>query len=256
MCLLEPSRKDARQNSRGCFWPRLASLQCIGELITKVVLRGCYVRQTASVGAMICSPKITHTGLMKVTLWPETPRPDHEISCDHCELAHQSAIVHWGEGNPRAPVWILLDNPGSRLDKNGQPSVCGTRQTLYQAATASGFHPSDLYLTFVVRRRPVRHYDKEVERALCINNFWRQIQHRQPSWLLCLGDVALCSFMNQPTLSVKAARQHWWVRDGVTVSASYHPLAVRRRPPLLLLFQQDWQNFYERSAEILGSHPK
>ena len=189
---------------------------------------------------------------MEATLWPEAPRPDHEISCDHCELSHQSPLLHWGEGNPCAPVWILLDNPGVRLDKNGQPSVCGTRQTLYQTATASGFHPEDLYLTFVIRRRPLRRYEKEQERALCIKNFWHQIQQDRPTLLLCLGDVALSSFLHRPAQSVKESRQHWWTQEGVTVSASYHPLAVRRRPQLLPLFQKDWRHFYEKATEILG----
>ncbi|MEK5389445.1 uracil-DNA glycosylase family protein [Margalitia sp. FSL K6-0131] len=39
----------------------------------------------------------------------------------------------WGEGNPNGDIYVILDNPGAREDREGNPFVCGTRQTLQQA---------------------------------------------------------------------------------------------------------------------------
>jgi DNA polymerase len=50
----------------------------------------------------------------------------------------------WGEGNPEAPIIVLLDNPGSRENRENKPFVCGTRQTLQQAAYQAGLKADDL----------------------------------------------------------------------------------------------------------------
>lgn len=76
--------------------------------------------------------------------WPEDVPPDQAIPCDMCELSKQSSRLIWGEGNPLASVWILLDNPGSREQERGTPFVCGTRQTLHSTLKKIGFSEADL----------------------------------------------------------------------------------------------------------------
>jgi DNA polymerase len=46
--------------------------------------------------------------------------------------------VIWGEGNPNAPIFIILDNPGAREDREGTPFVCGTRETLQYGMMEAG----------------------------------------------------------------------------------------------------------------------
>ena len=65
-----------------------------------------------------------HSGTLE-----ESP-PPHTIECQRCELAKQRQRVIWGKGNQNVPVFILLDNPGAREDREGNPFVCGTRETL------------------------------------------------------------------------------------------------------------------------------
>ena len=36
-----------------------------------------------------------------------------------------------GEGNSDAPIMIILDNPGAREDREGNPNVCGTYSKLF-----------------------------------------------------------------------------------------------------------------------------
>lgn len=187
-------------------------------------------------------------------LWPEVARTVHTIPCDTCDLKGHSRLV-FGEGDPKARAWILLDNPGAREDAQGHAFRCGTRQTLYEALTRRGWGPSTVYVTFVVRRRPRRAYEKESERRRCMGNFWEQWRAIHPALLMCLGDVAVKSVTGDPKASVKGRRQTWWMLGDTRVTASYHPLAVRRRPPLLALFDQDWE-MWSREHESRGLAPR
>lgn len=103
-------------------------------------------------------------------IWPEDPTPFELRNCQKCSLSQQRSRVLWGEGNPNAKIFVLLDNPGAREDKFGVPFICGTRPTLYFAVTSVGLGMNDLYLTYVVRCRPVRKYDKEQARSTCIRH--------------------------------------------------------------------------------------
>lgn len=181
----------------------------------------------------------------ELTLWTEDARPPWLLPCDHCELRTQSPHLTWGEGHPEAPVWVLLDNPGARVTSEGQPYVCGTRETLYRTTLRSGFLPNTLYLTFVIRRRPRRAYDKNSERQLCLPNLFGQLDTYTPKILVVLGDVALKSFTGNPFASIKERRQHWWCYGTIGVTSSYHPLAARRNPTVQASFEEDWHDIFE-----------
>lgn len=62
--------------------------------------------------------------------WQEDKIPKEASSYDQCEVCSQGSRIVWGEGNPKASIAIILDNPGAREDKEGSAYVCGTRQTL------------------------------------------------------------------------------------------------------------------------------
>lgn len=102
-------------------------------------------------------------------MWSEDPTPYELKNCGKCALSLRSRIV-WGEGNPNADIFVLLDNPGTREDKYGVPFICGTRQALYPASASVGLSKNDLYITYVVRCRPVKQHDKELARSTCIKH--------------------------------------------------------------------------------------
>lgn len=177
---------------------------------------------------------------MDTKLWPIDLPPQKPIPCDTCELAIQSPHLVWGEGYPEAPLWVLLDNPGSRLTRDGTPLVCGTRQTLYETLVETGFRSEDCYLTFVVRRQPRRTYDKAMERSRCLKNFQEQLKHWHPRAVICLGEVALQALTAEADARISQYRETWTPYGDTYMTASYHPLAVRRRPNLRGAFTGDW----------------
>ena len=92
-----------------------------------------------------------------------------------------------GKGDPTAPIWVLLDNPGAREDREGKSYVCGTRETLQEAVDQVGLTEKDLYVTYLLKRRPHRAYDKESVRRACLKHLERQLGEKSPQWVICLG---------------------------------------------------------------------
>lgn len=175
------------------------------------------------------------------TILPEDVAPAMHQSCHQCELCQHGTRVIWGEGNPTAPVFVILDNPGAREDKSGQPFLCGTRETLQRAAYEAGLNSNSLYITYILKCRPRRAYDKPTARSICIRHLWEQLESKNPDIVLCLGNVACQSFLEDPAAEVKQLRGKVHLIRHYPVVVSYHPLAVRRRPVLYKYFLQDWR---------------
>lgn len=171
---------------------------------------------------------------------PEEQTPDDCKGCKECGLYEHGSRMVWGEGNPDASIMIILDNPGAREDREGNEFVCGTRETLQQAANDVGLKMDDLYVTYILKRRPVRKYEKEQVRQICMNHLYRQLRSKQPKLVFCLGNVAVQSFFRNPEAEVKTLRGSMHDVHGYQTTVAYHPLAVRRRPNLQARFKEDW----------------
>ncbi|KIL41585.1 uracil-DNA glycosylase [Gordoniibacillus kamchatkensis] len=171
-------------------------------------------------------------------------------ACMKCELAKQRTRVVWGEGNPHASILVVLDNPGAREDAAGEPFVCGTRATLQEAAAEAGLGEAELYVTYVLKCRPRRAYDKEEARSACFAHFQLQLLRQRPRLVLALGNVAAQTLFADPEAEVKRLRGSWHEVLGLAAAVSYHPLAVRRRPTLWGVFRRDWQMVAEKWAEL------
>lgn len=178
----------------------------------------------------------------------EDPVPEAVKECRECGLYTQGTRMVWGEGNPAAPVMAILDNPGAREDKEGKAYVCGTRETLQRAVLTSGIRLEDLYVTYILKRRPVRAYQKEQVRSICMQHLSQQIEANKPKMIICLGNIAVQAFFENPEAEVKNLRGDWHNVSGIPTAVAYHPLAVRRRPNLWNLFIEDWRMIAERLA--------
>ncbi|GKV67321.1 MULTISPECIES: uracil-DNA glycosylase [unclassified Sporosarcina] len=172
-------------------------------------------------------------------VWPEDPTPKEQLECRECGLYRQGSRMVWGEGNPRAPILVILDNPGVREDRERNPMVCGTRQTLQQALHEVGLSKDTIYVTYILKRRPVRKYDKEQVRSICMHHLEKQLENQNPSLIICLGNVAVQSFFKNSEVDVKSLRGSWHDVGGYQTAVAYHPLAVRRRPNLYPKFAED-----------------
>ncbi|MEH7124748.1 uracil-DNA glycosylase [Bacillus sp. JJ1532] len=188
------------------------------------------------------------TGIIEFcpAIWPEERVPEDQKDCRECKLNKHGTRMVWGEGNPGAPIMIILDNPGAREDREGNPYVCGTRFTLQKSANEVGIQPSDLYVTYILKRRPVRAYNKEEARKSCIQHLRVQLAEKKPNFIFCLGNIAVQSFFENPEAEVKKLRGSWHNVNGFPTAVAYHPLAIRRRPNLWPIFMSDWEMLAQR----------
>ena len=92
---------------------------------------------------------------------PEDAVPDEQKHCKECGLYQHGSRMIWGEGNPDASIMIVLDNPGAREKPEGNAYVCGTSQTSPKPAYESGFSLESLYGTYILKRRPIKKYNKK-----------------------------------------------------------------------------------------------
>ncbi|TMV48206.1 uracil-DNA glycosylase [Paenibacillus mesophilus] len=174
------------------------------------------------------------------TILPEEAAPPHARQCDRCELSGQRTRVIWGEGNPDAPIMMILDNPGAREDRQGIEFLCGTRETLQLGMREAGLDIGSVYVTYLLKCRPVRAYNKPAAREACASHLLLQLQQKRPLLLFGFGNVvAEALFPWREEASVKVLRGSWHDYQGIPVGFSYHPLAVRRRPNLMRLFVED-----------------
>lgn len=172
--------------------------------------------------------------------WPEEPTPSQSVDCSQCGLNQHGSRMIWGEGNPSAPIMVILDNPGMREDRMGNPFVCGTRETLQQAAYEVGLKITDIYVTYILKRKPTRTYNKEQVRNICMHHLFDQLNEKKPRLIFCLGNVAVQSFFQDQQAEVKNLRGRLHTVQTYKTLVGYHPLAVRRRPNLRRLFLEDW----------------
>ncbi|MFJ8237635.1 uracil-DNA glycosylase family protein [Ureibacillus sp. NPDC094379] len=130
--------------------------------------------------------------------------------------------------------------------------MCGTRQTLQHAAFQVGLTSDHLYVTYVLKRKPTRAYDKEKTRNICMKHLVSQLKTKRPQIIVCLGNVAVQSFFQNQELDVKSLRGQFHQVYGFETAVAYHPLAVRRRPNLWSAFLEDWQLI---AAQFFNENP-
>jgi uracil-DNA glycosylase family 4 len=188
-------------------------------------------------------------------VWQEDDLPLEAADYGQCEVCTEKSRIIWGEGNPKAPIVIILDNPGARENKEGEEYVCGTRQTLQKAVYEAALKPEDIYITYLLKCRPLRKYDKERARQFSMPYLIRQIKTIRPRVLVCLGDAVVQTMLDDHEAHVKNLRGFWHTVMGFPAIVSYHPLAVRRRPNLAKQFARDFEmlaRFYKNEIESGG----
>ncbi|WP_246042204.1 uracil-DNA glycosylase [Cohnella pontilimi] len=160
-----------------------------------------------------------------LVILPEEQAPEGIEHCELCELSKQRTRVIWGEGNPRASLMMILDNPGAREDRQGNSFLCGTRETLQLGMREAGIDANAVYVTYLLKCRPMRAYNKPKSRAACLPHLQLQLFQKQPLILFGFGNVvAEAVFPDKESASVKELRGSWYEFQGMPISFTYQSL--------------------------------
>ena len=150
--------------------------------------------------------------------------------CTACELAATRHSVVFGVGDPAGGVLFVGEGPGEQEDLKGEPFVGRAGQLLDQFFAAIGLKREQVYIANMVKCRPPHNRDpKPEEMDACLDWLRQQTRLIAPKIIVCLGRVSACRLIDP---EFKVTRQHgqWIRKNGVWMTATFHPAALLRNP--------------------------
>lgn len=159
--------------------------------------------------------------------------------CTRCQLHSNRTNIVFGEGNPAARVVLVGEGPGQEEDRLGRPFVGPAGRLLDRIIAAMGWQRAEVYICNVIKCRPPRNRDPEVnEIEQCGPFLRRQLLAIRPQAILALGSFATQFLLtSQQPISRLRNRIHRF--EGIPVVPTYHPAYLLRNP---LQKRQVWED--------------
>jgi len=180
------------------------------------------------------------------------------MRCRECpigQFATQSVI---GEGNPKARLMLVGEQPGDQEDLQGHPFVGPAGKLLGRALEQAGIPRDQVFVSNALKhfkfelrgKRRIHKTPTQREAAACLHWLEDEIAIVQPEALAALGSTAARSLMHR-AVPVIAARGRWLEReDGRKVLITLHPSALLRVLP------EDREEAFEAFAKDLAKARK
>ncbi|HXD43306.1 MAG TPA: UdgX family uracil-DNA binding protein [Ramlibacter sp.] len=161
------------------------------------------------------------------------------MACRECpigQFATQSVI---GEGNPKARLMLVGEQPGDQEDLQGHPFVGPAGRLLARALEEAGIPRDQVFVSNAVKhfkfelrgKRRIHKSPSQREAAACLHWLEDEIALVRPLALVALGSTAARSAVGR-AVPVMAERGKWLPRpDGRQVLITLHPSALLRVLP-------------------------
>ena len=149
-------------------------------------------------------------------------------ACRNCGLCEERHNVVFGTGDESAEVMFIGEGPGEQEDLQGEPFVGPAGHLLDEMLELIGVQRSEVYIANTVKCRPPHNRDPlNTEQDACIPYLYDQIALIRPKIIVCLGRIAAMRLIDP---EYRISRQHgqWVEKDGVRMTAIYHPSALLR----------------------------
>lgn len=165
---------------------------------------------------------------------------DRVLGCPECRRQRSpSAKPVFGAGAPDAGLLIVGEAPGAEEEAAGEPFVGPSGQVLSKAVAAMGLTRDTVYLTYLMRWRPVMagglgdRPPTPREAAFCLPYLRAEIGIVRPRAIVALGNSVLNGLMGlegDKALRITRQRGNWLELDGIPVMPTYHPSYLLRNP--------------------------
>lgn len=149
-------------------------------------------------------------------------------SCTRCGLWHTRNNVVFGVGRKDADILFVGEGPGEQEDLKGEPFVGAAGHLLDDMLSIIDLDRNNSYIANIVKCRPPRNRDpEEGEQDACIGYLRNQVALIRPKVIVCLGRIAAKRLIDT---DYRITREHgtWICRNGVWMTAIYHPSALLR----------------------------
>ena len=161
--------------------------------------------------------------------------------CRNCPLWRNATQTVFGEGNARARILLVGEQPGDQEDREGHPFVGPAGRLLDQGLAEAGIDRRKLYVTNAVKhfmweprgKRRLHKTPAQREIEACYQWLQGEIEAVKPVLILALGATAAKALLG-PGFRITRQRGQVQGREGLPdVLATYHPsflLRVKDRP--------------------------
>ncbi|MBU5626302.1 uracil-DNA glycosylase [Oscillibacter sp. MSJ-2] len=152
------------------------------------------------------------------------------LACQACALSAGRSHVVFGDGSESAEVLLVGEGPGANEDEQGLPFVGKAGKLLDDMLAMIHLDRTKVYITNTVKCRPPENRDPmNVEQAACLGWLRRQTALLRPKIVVCLGRIAAAELI-KPDFKITREHGQWFEKNGVYLTALYHPSALLRDP--------------------------
>ncbi len=149
-------------------------------------------------------------------------------SCSKCGLCATRHNVVFGVGNPDADIMFIGEGPGEQEDLQGEPFVGAAGKLLDDLLSIIDIDRTNCYIANIVKCRPPMNRDpSDEEQNACFPYLEQQISFIKPAVIVCLGRVSAKRLIH-PEYRITKEHGNWIYKDGIWMSAIYHPSALLR----------------------------
>lgn len=150
------------------------------------------------------------------------------LNCTKCGLCETRHNVVFGVGPRDADVMFIGEGPGEQEDLQGEPFVGAAGKLLDDMLSIIDLSRENCYIANIVKCRPPRNRDPmETEQDACIDYLRNQVALIQPKIIVCLGRIAAMRII-RPDFRITREHGSWVEKNGIWLSAIYHPSALLR----------------------------
>lgn len=149
-------------------------------------------------------------------------------SCTQCGLCQTRRNVVFGVGVRNTNIMFIGEGPGEQEDLQGIPFVGPAGKLLDDMLSIIDLDRQHCYIANIVKCRPPRNRDpQEDEQSACIGYLRNQVALIQPKIIVCLGRIAAKRIID-PEYRITREHGNWIFRNGIWMTAIYHPSALLR----------------------------
>lgn len=158
--------------------------------------------------------------------------------CQACPLWARATQTVFGEGDPRAAVMLVGEQPGDGEDRQGHPFVGPAGGLLYRALAEAGLDRASVYVTNAVKHfnweprgeKRIHKKPTRAEMAACRPWLQAEILTLRPRVIVALGATAAQSLLGHDARVLKMRGHLHPSPWGPPVLTTVHPAALLRAP--------------------------
>lgn len=149
-------------------------------------------------------------------------------SCRKCGLCSTRNNVVFGVGRQDADIMFIGEGPGEQEDLQGEPFVGAAGKLLDDMLSIIDVNRTNCYIANIVKCRPPMNRDpRDEEQDACYPYLQKQIELVNPAIIVCLGRIAAKRIID-PDYRITREHGKWICRNGIWMTAIYHPSALLR----------------------------